>query len=77
MSISYHKQVVFATCFRSADGYEFQGFMPGCIDPTYCDSDPPVPFYKNADYKNPPFGTLRYNDGETVTYTCQNSSNYV
>jgi hypothetical protein len=60
--------------FRSVEGYEFQGFVPPCYDPTYCEADPPVPFYGNALYKNPPLGTLRYNDGETVTYTCQNSS---
>lgn len=63
--------------FRSVEGYEFQGFVPPCYDPTYCEADPPVPFYGNALYKNPPLGTLRYNDGETVTYTCQNSSKWM
>jgi hypothetical protein len=60
----------------SAEGYEFRGFIPSCVDPTYCDKDPPVPFYDNTDYKKPPLGSLKYGDGEIVTYTCQNSSEY-
>jgi hypothetical protein len=58
----------------SAESYEFRGFIPSCVDPTYCDKDPPVPFYDNTDYKKPPLGSLKYGDGEIVTYTCQNSS---
>ena len=58
----------------SADGYEFRGFVPSCVDPTYCETDPPVPFYENTNYKNPTIGSLKYGDGEFVTYTCQNPS---
>jgi hypothetical protein len=56
------------------DGFEFRSFVPSCVDPTYCQTDPPIPFYGNSDYKIPPFGTLKYGDGEIVTYTCQNPS---
>lgn len=58
----------------SAEGYEFAGFIPNCYDPTYCETDPPIPDLQNADYKNPPLGTLKYQDGEVVTYTCKNNS---
>lgn len=58
----------------TADGFEFNGFIPSCIDPTYCETDPPVPFYDNTDYRIPTFGSLKYQDGEVVTYTCKNSS---
>lgn len=58
----------------SQDDIEFSKFIPKCFDPTYCVSDPPTPTYPTCDYVNPPFGTLRYMDGEIVTYTCQNSS---
>ena len=27
----------------SEDGYEYHSFMPSCVDPTYCETDPPVP----------------------------------
>ena len=54
------------------DGYAFQNYMPSCVDPTYCLTDPPVPDYQNADYTIPKPGTLKYGDGEIVTYTCQN-----
>jgi len=65
---------VFVIISRSAEGYEFRGFVPSCFDPTYCETNPPIPFYENANYKIPPIGTLKFNDGEVVTYTCQNSS---
>ena len=52
----------------------FQGFMPSCYDPTYCETDPPVPFYDNTNYVIPPTGTFKYNDGQVVTYKCQNPS---
>jgi hypothetical protein len=58
----------------TAEGFEFRGFIPNCYDPTYCETDPPVPTLANADYKNPPLGTFKYQDGEVVTYTCQNPS---
>ena len=56
----------------SEDGYAFRNYMPSCVDPTYCLTDPPVPDYKNVDYAMPGLGTLKYGDGEVVTYTCQN-----
>ncbi len=65
---------MFVIISRSAEGYEFRGFVPSCFDPTYCETNPPIPFYENANYKIPPIGTLKFNDGEVVTYTCQNSS---
>ena len=39
---------------------------------TYCETDPPGPQLKNAIYKIPSIGTLKYQDGEVVTYTCKN-----
>ena len=59
-----------------AEGYEFSKFIPSCVDPTYCNTDPPVPNYPNANYKIPAQGTLKYGDGEMVTYTCQNPSKF-
>ena len=56
----------------SEENYEFIGFMPKCFDPTYCLKDPPIPRFENADYKIPSPGTLRYKDGEVVTYKCTN-----
>ena len=44
-----------------------------CFDPTYCPQDPPVPLELNAFYEVPPRGTLKYEDGETVRYTCENT----
>ena len=45
-----------------------------CYDPTYCSDDPPVPKKDNAFYDLPnPKGSLKYMDGEVVTYTCKNS----
>lgn len=58
----------------SAEGFEFSGFVPSCYDPTYCETDPPVPDLKNANYKIPAAGSLRYKDGEVITYTCNNPS---
>ena len=58
--------------------------IPGCIDPTYCETNPPVPSIDGVPvepgssasvlYKKPKKGSLRYLDGEIVTYTCNNSS---
>ncbi len=47
--------------------------MPGCFDPTYCPDDPPVPQLQNAFYQIPPRGTMKFQDGEAITYTCENS----
>jgi hypothetical protein len=58
----------------SEDGFEFSGFIPKCIDPTYCLTDPPEPKYPTCNYVKPPIGSLKYKDGEIVTYTCQNPS---
>ena len=45
-----------------------------CYDPTYCSDDPPMPKKDNTFYDLPnPKGSLRYMDGEVVTYTCKNS----
>ena len=55
----------------SAEGYEFLNLMPSCVDPTFCDTDPPVPYYDTTTrYQVPPLGSFKYNDGEVVTYTC-------
>ena len=53
---------------------EYQEF-PSCFDPTYCETNPPVPKMNNAQYTKPPIGTLRYKDGEVVTYQCEHPSN--
>lgn len=47
--------------------------VPMCYDPTYCETDPPVP--PNPDlvmYRKPKKGSLKYEDGITVDYTCSN-----
>ena len=59
------------------DGFEFQKMIPNCIDPTYCESAPPLPQIDNVDYTQPPSGSLRYQDGEIITYTCQDDSKYI
>ena len=56
------------------DGFEFQKMIPSCIDPTYCESDPPLPQINNVDYTQPPTGSLRFEDGEIIVYTCQDES---
>ena len=57
----------------SQDGFEFSGFVPKCIDPTYCLTDPPEPRYLNAIYEKPT-QPLKFGDGEIVSYKCKNSS---
>jgi len=51
--------------------------IPSCIDPTYCESAPPLPQIDNVDYTSPSSGSLRYQDGEIITYTCQDDSKYI
>ncbi len=51
--------------------------IPSCIDPTYCESDPPLPQIHNVDYTLPPRGSLRYEDDETIGYTCQDESKLI
>ena len=58
--------------------------VPGCIDPTYCETNPPVPSVNGVpvdrsssgrvNYKKPKRGSLSYKDGELVTYKCHNPS---
>ena len=58
--------------------------IPGCIDPTYCETNPPVPSVNGVpverssagrvNYKKPKRGSLSYKDGEVVTYKCNNPS---
>ena len=58
--------------------------IPGCIDPTYCETNPPVPSIDGVPvessssarvlYTKPKRGSLRFEDGEVVAYTCQNPS---
>ena len=52
---------------------EYQEF-PSCFDPTYCETNPPVPKMNNTQYSKPEIASLRYNDGEVVTYQCLNPS---
>ena len=52
------------------DGFEFTKYMPSCYDPTYCEEDPP--HVSNAIYKPPEKGTMKYKDGEQITYICEN-----
>ena len=56
-----------------AEGYKFHRPIPRCYDPTFCPTDPPIPELENAFYQRPPLGTLKFEDGETVTYICENS----
>jgi hypothetical protein len=56
------------------DGFTFSKFIPSCIDPTYCDTDPPEPSTPNVDYTKPDLGSLKYGDGEIINYKCQNPS---
>jgi len=56
----------------SVDGIEFQNYMASCFDPTYCLTDPPVPIYNNTNYVTPVLGSLKFGDGEQVTYSCKN-----
>ena len=60
--------------------------IPGCIDPTYCENNPPVPSIDGVPvessssgrvlYTKPKRGSLRYEDGEVVSYRCNNPSKY-
>ncbi len=56
------------------DGYVFSKFIPSCIDPTHCDTDPPEPSPPNVVYIKPELGSLKYGDGEIINYKCQNPS---
>ena len=58
---------------KEANDQDYQAF-PSCFDPTYCETHPPVPRMNNTEYTKPPIGSLRYNDGEVVTYKCLNPS---
>ena len=51
----------------------FHEIYYSCFDPTYCPTDPPIPLVTNSFYENPPRGTLKFEDGENVRYTCANS----
>ena len=55
--------------YAEVDGYRIEE-VPDCYDPTYCETDPPVP--PNAEYKKPKKGELKYGDGVTVDYKCPN-----
>ena len=68
--------------------HEYRGFVPGCVDPTYCDTDPPTTFDTDPPtqldpddpqvfYRKPSRGSLKFDDGEVVTYTCTNPSKFV
>ena len=63
-----------------------ENVIPGCVDPTFCVTNPPVPSkppeYIEPDldtvrYTKPKRGSLSYNDGEVVTYKCKNPSKYL
>jgi hypothetical protein len=54
------------------DGFVFSKFIPSCFDPTYCETDPPEPSPPNVDYIEPELGSLKYGDGEIISYRCQN-----
>ena len=61
--------------------------VPGCIDPTYCETNPPVPSIDGVPvnssssasvlYTKPKRGSMRFEDGEVVTYQCSNPSKYL
>ena len=63
--------------------------IPGCIDPTFCETNPPVPSQPpdyilpvdrsssgGVRYTKPKRGSMRYDDGEVVLYKCINPSKY-
>lgn len=56
-----------------AEGFSFQTSPPSCYDPTYCEDDPPVPGNDNVEYRKPIRGSMKYDDGKTVIYTCSNT----
>ena len=58
---------------RASNDPEYQEF-PSCFDPTFCEENPPEPQLDNAEYRKPPKGTLKYNDGEVITYRCKEPS---
>ena len=52
--------------------------VPMCYDPTYCETDPPEPPDKNLTmYRRPKKGSMKYEDGLTVLYTCSNIREYI
>ena len=55
------------------DGYEFKNYIPSCINPTYCEEDPP--HVDSAYYEPPERGTLQYKDETKIIYTCSNPGN--
>ena len=55
------------------DTVTFHRPIPSCFDPTFCYDDPPMPGLGNAAYDIPSKGTLKYLDGESVRYTCDNA----
>ena len=47
-----------------------KGDMPSCIDPTYCLESAPIPTDVTMYYNEPLRGSLRYDDGERIIYSC-------
>ena len=48
--------------------------IPKCFDPTYCESDPPLPLIDNVEFTQPVTGSLRFEDGEIIVYSCEDES---
>lgn len=55
-----------------AEGYKFNDNIPSCYDPSFCETDPPVPTHDNVAYRKPIRGSMKYNDGKSVLYSCDN-----
>ena len=55
------------------DNFEFNGTsVPSCIDPTYCLNKAPPINGTNVIYEEPPLGTLKFQDGKSIVYSCIN-----
>ncbi|TRY71799.1 hypothetical protein TCAL_10551, partial [Tigriopus californicus] len=54
----------------TVEGFAFQGFIPSCLDPTYCLTDPPMPPKGVSSDPFPPLGEWKFEDQLELTYTC-------
>ena len=66
-------KIIITFVFKNIYLYLLYFHQSRCFDPTYCYDDPPIPERANTFYEIPEKGTMRYQDGENVRYTCENS----
>ena len=55
-------------------GIELENLPSECYDPTYCETDPPVS--NSSTYRKPKRGSLKFNDGQQILYTCKDERYY-